>query len=366
MPWGSAGRNTTIEMEEQLSFRDREKKRLDPLRPVLFPDLFKGIEPVDGIYRKKPRSFCLPAEKSDFNLYRTIRDDAIQYFRMRGIGWHDGITRKFPRDMPSNHLCCSQTACVNAWFPFTNSPTKLRSVLRDLQYPVKEVLPFDLDGDLPDGSAPHVSFEWIGQRNYLRELLRGRIASDNRRGRGKGFTSADFAFRFIRDDGRIQIVLGEWKYTEEYRSKGLMRFAKSKKRTDRLEIYRPELADYKCPIKVGGIDSELEGLFYDPFDQLMRLQLLARAMERNHEMRAKIVSVMHVAPKANREFMQVVTSKSLREYGTDVHGVWQNVVDDPLLFQGVYLEELLPILTRHAPPSENWASWMKFRYGEMK
>ncbi len=33
---------------------------------------------------------------------------------------------------------------------------------------------------------------------------------------GANFTSADFAFRFRENDGRIHLVLGEWKYTEEY------------------------------------------------------------------------------------------------------------------------------------------------------
>lgn len=47
------------------------------------------------------------------------------------------------------------------------------------------------------------------------------IGKRGARTRGANYTSADFAFRFRRNDDQIQLVLGEWKYTEEYRSNDL-------------------------------------------------------------------------------------------------------------------------------------------------
>jgi len=52
-------------------------------------------------------------------------------------------------------------------------------------------------------------------------------------------------------------------------------------------------------------------LFFDLFYQFMRLQLLAQEMELSREMDADVVSVLHICPKANREFRDRVTSPHL-------------------------------------------------------
>ena len=41
-----------------------------------------------------------------------------------------------------------------------------------------------------------------------------------------------------------------------------------------------------------------------------------------HEMEADVVSLLHIAPAANREFVGRVTSPGLRSVGFDIHDVW--------------------------------------------
>ena len=187
----------------------------------------------------------------------------------------------------------------------------------------------------------------------------GKVASDEGRSRGAHFTSLDFAFRFRRTDGRIQIVAGEWKYTECYSKNVNLRFSRNK--TDRLDrIYRKHLEQPDCQIKDNVL---VEDLFFDPFDQLMRQQLLCTAMERDHEMCAEIVSLLHIAPKANRELMNRVTSPRLKELGSDIHKIWSalTVADR---FVGITVETLLPLVCQFVPTAES-ADYLQLRYGDM-
>lgn len=333
-----------------MTFRDREKRRLEPLKGRLFSE--RACR--SGTYRGARREFCLHEDCSAENLEGGVREAALRYFGDRAIGWHDGKA-----GCPSNHMCCSQSCCVNFWFPFVQAPEALRTVLRGLDYDVDAMLPVKSDLPLPDGCRPFVAFEWIGERNYLGELLRGQTAPDGRRTRGASFTSLDFCVRFRRTDGRIQIVAGEWKYTEHYRAGVDLRYSRSG--TDRLDrIYRKHLSRPDSQI-VGEVP--LESLFFDPFDQLMRQQLLCTAMERCHEMEADIVSLLHVAPRANGELMKRITSQTLKAVGSDVHAVWEALVS-PGRFKGVATEDLLPLVCANAPTAQT-RKYLETRYGGM-
>ncbi len=294
-----------------MTFREGEKMRLVPLKPTLFSE--RACR--SGMYRKARRDFCLHEDFSKENPEAGIREAALAYFEDRAIGWHDG-----KGNGPSNHLCCSQSCCVNFWFPFVQAADQLGAVLRGLGYDVTEMLEIDADCAMRDGTAPYVAFEWIGKQNYLGERLRGKVATDDGRTRGANFTSLDFCMRFRRSDGRIQVVAGEWKYTEYY-AKGVdLRHSRSRSKTDRLDcIYREHLEKPDCQI-AGDVPFEL--LFFDPFDQLMRQQLLCTAMERAGEMNADVVTLLHVAPRANGELMQRVTSEALDSFGSDIHAIW--------------------------------------------
>jgi hypothetical protein len=129
------------------------------------------------------------------------------------------------------------------------------------------MLPMELHGS----AEQFVAFEWIGERYYLGE----RIARGEKRTRGANCTSADAAVLFEQTDGKRQLVLIEWKYTESYPSRAI-RF--SARGTDRAVIYRRFYEAADCPID-RSLVAHFDDLFYEPFYQLMRQQLLAREME---------------------------------------------------------------------------------------
>jgi hypothetical protein len=341
-----------------MTYRDDEKARLVPLKEQLFSAAACTPGRYAGTERDYP--YCLDKEHSAENLHVSIRSEAIRSFADRDIDWHDGIRERGSPMQPSNHLCCSQSFCVNTWFPFVRAPAQLKQVLMDLGFDVEEVLPFDADEASGGGAVGYLAFEWIGQRNYLRERKSGAIAPDWGRNRGKGFTSADVAIRFRRKDGKIQIVLLEWKYTERYGTRSL-RYSGSG--TDRLDdIYRPELTHGGCPVRLpAGVDRS--ALFFDPFDQMMRLQLLAAAMERSREMGADVVSFAHATPAENHELNGNITSAALQAAGMtgSIHEVWRSLVPGDR-FAALHTEDVVAAAVRHAS-EPTWATWMETRYG---
>jgi hypothetical protein len=114
----------------------------------------------DGIFAKKSRTFCLPQELCEENLYHGFRDAAMTYFKDAGITWHQAINRK-----PTNHLCSSQVCCVNFLYAFVDQPEALAHLLRPKYPNLKRMLSMDK-------SNHYVEFEWIGDENYLNERLR--------------------------------------------------------------------------------------------------------------------------------------------------------------------------------------------------
>ena len=141
-----------------------------------------------------------------------------------------------------------------------------------------------------------------------------------------------------------------------------LRYSKSKRKTDRLAIYRPSLEDDGCQIVLGDVPPE--ALFFDPFDLPMRQQLLCSAMELHCEMGAEVVSLMHIAPAANRELIGRVTSTGLRSSGSDIHEIWNSLVR-PGRFRGFHVEDVLGLVCEHAP-DRDWARYMSRRCGGMQ
>lgn len=331
-----------------LTFRDREKEKYT--NPEFKKALFSKDAQARGTYKGHEYDFCLADAHSRENLHQSVRDGAIEYFLSRHSQWHDG---KQSRTLPSNHLCCSQSCCVNFLFPMQSNGRLLTAVFRAIYPEMKTPLPM-VEGDVgDDGGHPYLSFEWIGLRDYLGETER----KPGRRTRGANYTSADFAFRFRRTDDRIQIVVGEWKYTEYYghEDKGtnqirLNNYTRSFNRSPGVFVYKDQ-----------GL---YRSLFFEPFYQLMRLQLLAQEMETNHEMGADLVTVLHIHPAANEEFTKRVTSKYLsdRFRGQGVMDTWKQLVDRTK-FATVSVEHLLQLIARArslADPA--WVDYLQTRY----
>lgn len=321
------------------TFLDQEKARYVAEREAGEPALFSDEAGGWGFYRGLARPFCLPPEHAAENLAPAIRNAALAYFAAHNIQWHDGGGAG-----PSNHLCSSQVMCVNFLFPFADQPEALAEMLRPIYPRLGRMLPVE--------DNRYVAFEWIGKQNYLNE----RVARGAERTRGANSTSADAAVLFELDDGRRQMALIEWKYTETYGG-GSIRI--SRRRTDRLDIYAPFLNLPDCPIRLP-MEVERDALFVAPFDQLMRLQLLAREMERSRELGADTVTVLHVSPTRNRE-LQRVTSASFQQFGSSVSEVWPKLVHPSGQFLSASIEQLWAA-AQAAPSMESWRDYMRLRY----
>jgi hypothetical protein len=312
---------------------------------------FSDAARADGVYKSRARTFCLPLEHAEENLFPGIRESAPAYFSAQGIKWHDGQDSK-----PSNHLCDSQVCCVNLLFPLASQPAALAELLRPIFPCIRKMLP------MPHPEGQYVVFEWIGQKNYLNE----RIRPGGRRTRGANFTSADAAVKFEQTDGKQRIVLIEWKYTESYGGTSL-KIAKSG--TARTGIYRPLFDRDDCPIDKDLLpkldttgEPDFGSLFHEPFYQFMRQQFLAHEMERAHELEADKVSVLHVAPACNSDF-QRVTSPELVAVGATALDIWKKLARPADGFISVSTEQVFGGLSvEQVPEMREWVEYLFGRY----
>lgn len=335
-----------------MTFLDSEKQRQASIRRKLF----SPVAQVAGKIRNTEREFALQDSQGHENLQRDIRDDALLYFKERKIPWHMATRNEDSGEtFPTNHLCSSQVLCVNALWPFVVSPELHKRVL-GIYYPeMAEPLEMTSDGSPIGDHHPFVSFEWIGEQNYLGEVG-DKFRKDGVRQRGALATSADFAFRFKRHDSKIQIVLGEWKYTESY----------SNKKPDTNETRRSVYAESfgRWQEKNQGLPN-YEHFFVEPFYQLMRMTLLAQEMERAGELGADMVSICLITPAANVDYLNRITSEGLRPYGNSVHKVWSNLMGEK--FRAIQSESLITAIESVATAKwSNWAKYLSTRYGWWK
>ena len=296
-----------------------------------------------GEWDGAPQLFCLPARRADENLFPGFRTEAVEWFRSHQIIWHDNQNGR-----PSNHLCDGQVCCVNFLFAFADSPEPLAALLRPVFPGLKRMLPVE------DGKF--VTFEWIGAKNYMNERMR----PDRPRTRGATFTRTAAVVAFEQADGRNQIALIEWNYTESYHS---IRIKPSSRGTDRTAIYQDLFDQPECPLDQEQIPV-FDALLFEPFYQLMRQQFLAQKMERGRELNAEIVSLLHIAPAHNTDFRKV-TSPSLKALGNTAMNVWDRLVrvQEPRRFRSVSTEALFAPLLKMPPAGlEAWAGYINQRY----
>ena len=105
-----------------------------------------------------------------------------------------------------------------------------------------------------------------------------------------------------------------------------------------MDIYRHMYDNPCCPIDKTRY-SNFSDLFYEPFYQLLRQQLLAHGMELAKELETDIVTVLHVAPSGNRDFHQV-TSPGLQKLGDSSIEIWKGLMRQPDRFVSVSTEAL--------------------------
>ena len=299
-----------------------------------------------GLYRSKLYPFCLPLEFASFNLFHEIRDEALDTFASRGILWHSSALQ----GLPSNHLCSSQVFAVNLLFPFVHRPDALAALLRP-HFP-------DLARMLPVEDDLYVSFEWIGDYNYLGELPK--LGAD--RHRGAGNTSIDATVIYETMDGRRVMLLIETKYSESY-GVSYKRFRTDG--SDRVACYRDFYYAGNSPIDITVVP-KIESHLFEPFYQLLRQQLLATQIIETGIPDVDRALVVHVYTKANRE-LTAITSPAFRELGRDAYEVWRHILVEPSDFVPLPVEDLFkaaPI--KDFPELEPWALYLSSRYSFLK
>ena len=296
---------------------------------------------ASGVYKEHSYPFCLPADHSEQNLFPGIQLSAVAFFTKHNIKWHDGQNGK-----PSNHMCDSMVCCVNFLYPFADKPEALLKVIQCAFPAACKMLPVE------DGS--YVSFEWVGEKNYLGE----KISRNGARTRGANFTSADAIVMFETNEGNREVILIEWKYTESYAGSDLKIAASG---TDRSAIYRPLFDAPDCPLEKHLLPS-FDTLFFEPFYQFMRQQLLAHEMEKAHELGADVVRLMHISPDHNHDFRRV-TSPTLVKLGDTATGVWKRLVKNDDRFVPVHSEDLFGgFSTDELPGMNDWLDYVYSRY----
>jgi hypothetical protein len=301
-----------------------------------------------GVWKGIPCKFILPVEHATLNLWVPIRDDVLAYFRSRGVAWHDEESRDYgPRASPgpSPHLLDSQVCAINFWWGLARSASALAAVLRTVFADLEEVVAVQT-------GEPPMPPEWIGLRNYLGESGWMR--------RGAHATSADFLVVFVDADGARHGVLIESKYSESYEPDAWKRV--SPRGTNRADIYRGEFELPDGPFR-SDVDIVIEDLLIEPFDQHLRQQLLARAMERASESNLKTVTCLHVAPRGNEAFHRGVTAPKLAARGGTVGDAWRSILRIPTRYRSVAYEDLFSrALALCDSTLDAWCAYQSARY----
>jgi hypothetical protein len=178
-----------------MTFRNREAARIFALRQRLFSPAAADSLLRDGHH--------FDAGYENENIYGEFREAALEFFKTR-LKWHGGLSC-------DANIVSSQVACLNCFFPFVRDSSGLRCWLSKLYPDLDDVLPISSGAEppLPDGKQPFLTFEWIGERAYLKERWGSR---------GQNCTNVDVLFRYRSVDGKIHLVLAEWKYCEAYDS----------------------------------------------------------------------------------------------------------------------------------------------------
>lgn len=218
-----------------MNYIEQQREKAVEFRDELFKD------PGGGMFKKLYRTFVL--KDPALNLWAGVREDAIDYFKRHNIPFWDGGTE------PTGHLLSSQIACVNHLYFLRQRQDIATAILKGIDSDVRAALVMDNGKD-----RGFVDFEVVGAKNYLGEKLHTR---------GANSTSIDALMLGELNSGLRKLYFIEWKYVESY---GKTSKAAGASGMTRINIYTPLLRQPDCPVN----DVDVEGLFTEPYYQLMR------------------------------------------------------------------------------------------------
>jgi len=280
-------------------------------------------------------AYRLAPDSAGLNLAPAIRDDAARYFAEKGITWH----------RHANHGLSSQVCCLNFLMPLAHDPAALARVVgQALDIAPPEMLPMEQD---EAGRDWYVAFEWIGERDYLNEA-----GKNGARTRGANATSTDAAVRF-RSNGRIEIALIEWKFTESYGAP-----IPPAGNPTRVQRYSDIAFAPAGPIR-NDLGLSVADFFWEPFYQMLRQQMLAAQVQRASDLGAERVRLLHISPAGNTD-LHKVTAPAMRRFGTDAFAVFASLLTGPTDFVSRSIEAVFAPLLDDGPVE--WAAYLRSRY----
>lgn len=299
--------------------------------------------PGGGLYRDKAYEHILFDPR--LNLWTGIREDAIDYFNRNNIAFWGGCK------LPTGNMLSSQVACLNFLYFLRQREDVATSILQSIDANVR------IARKMPDGpnssQSGFVNFEVTGERNYLHETSWGQ--------RGVHSTSLDAVILAELQNNQRKLFVFEWKYTEQY--KGMPSKADEvKKGQKRLETYMPFLEQPDCPIKGPFDQQRIQGLFTEPYYQLMRQVLLAHEIVKAQEWGVTEYLHVHVIPQNNEKLLNVNTALPNLE-GTSLAETWANQLKQPERYRSITPQELLEPATS-CDDTTPWLNYLKQRYGE--
>jgi len=279
------------------NYREQERQKAIKIRDALFRD------PGNGIFFGKKREFVL--DKPILNLWKDIREDALQYFEKNGIPWWLGKNKE-----PTGHLLSSQIACVNHLYLLRRRKDLATAILNGLDKNITEALIVD---------TGYVEFEFIGSKPYLGEKSWTP---------GANCTSIDAVMIGKNKKGQKIFFLIEWKYTEYYSSE-------DKYISPRAEVYDHLIEDRDSPFK----NKNVRVYYFEPFYQMMRQTLLAWKLVESKDHCCSDYYHIHVIPDENKELLEKITSPGLEGY--NISEAWKNILKNPDKYKTISPKELL-------------------------
>lgn len=290
-----------------MNFKEKQRAKATEMRDLVYKD------PGGGEFKKLNREFVL--KDPALNIWIGVSDDAIHYFRSNNIPFWDSGKE------PTGHLLSSQIACINHLYFLRQRQDIATAILKSIDKNVNHAL--RMDNGVPESG--YVDFEVIGAKNYLGE---------KQHTRGANSTSVDAVMLAEMKNGKRKLFFIEWKYVESY---GKTSKAEGESGKTRINIYTPLLNAKDCPLKN---NISIEGLFTEPYYQLMRQTLLANEMIKAKEYGADSYLHVHVIPKDNKELKQVNTAEGKLD-GATLEETWRKILVNPDLYVAIDPQDFL-------------------------
>lgn len=273
------------------------KLQQEKLQSKLLKEKYEGFDGATGKIWKiiegeaLRTSKIIDDEQAEKNLFRDIRQQALEYFELNHIDWWK-LNSEGPNAV-SGVLLSSQVACLNHLFSIRLDKDAVLSMINGLEPVFVDVKPLPFDAMDTQG---YISFEVVSNKNVLGEKVGKEIT------RGALCTSIDALVWAIDENNNDWILPIEWKYTEAYENCDLSAGAKGR---TRLGIYSKLIDDSQHLISLPEYAKSL--YFKEPIYQLMRqmlnIEYMLRCCEYGWPNDARILQI-DVIPDGNVELRE--------------------------------------------------------------